>query len=849
MTVYKIMKKIKKILFWLVIIFCLFIIAAFIAFKIFFTEEKIKSYIINYAHTELNREVTFDKLSFNMIGFNLENFAMSEKSTFADGIFIKAKQLIVKINVLPLLHKEVTIDTLGIDGMYVEIKRDEEGKFNFDDIIESKKSQEEETTKDDNSDMLLNIDDLYVKDSTVKFNDKKTKLNTEISDFNIDLNGFSFNDLFSCQSSFKIKYKQDNLDIQLPININFETNLNNFDQDKLFVKIISLQTKYNNADIIISGEVENFNIPKINCNISMKNLNETTFSDFFKTNIKYNIKSLDFKTQTTINISSKTAAVDSLSLILPESSANISGNVDWSKKDISYDLKADIDILLDNLSEVVPQYNLKGRFKSKAKITQNLFDGSIDLENVFSSNQSYGNIANLNAKTHIKAENKKPLLKADFKTLDIDKLNIKITSLNANYNDAVLSLNGQLIKTTVSKINLNLQSKNLSNNTINNFYTSKIAFAIPTLDLDAQTVFDFKNKSANISQLNIKLPQSSISTSGNIDWSKKNFIYKLNLDVDLLLDQMAKNFTPYNLKGRVQSQAKISNSNFSGTLNCVNAAFTYPSFVDISGLNLKAVAQSKNDIVVQQMKGVFNTGNFTGSASYTDDNLNVKLRMDKLIIKDSSQTDTQKKENKKTEPKSNDGKSGINITSDIIINEINIPYLISKQAVLNTSLKSVSDKMDKVNGTFNLAITSGKITNMDKLSKNKFAKVFLMIFNVLNNNILNSDDVNSKEKGIIYDNMKCNLLFTDGLMKTQQVAIKMPLTTIATSGTIDFKSGNINMKVNTGLYAAMKVSGTVDNPKTSFDLVGTATDILNSPKGTIEDVGKKLGKSLQNIFK
>ncbi|MDD5101709.1 MAG: AsmA family protein, partial [Endomicrobiaceae bacterium] len=560
----------KKILFWLIIIFCLFAIAVFIAFKIFLTQEKIKSYIIDYAHTELNREVTFDKLSFNLIGFNLENFAMSEKSTFADGTFIKAKQLIVKIKVLPLLHKEITIDTLGIDNMYVEIKRDEEGKFNFNDIIDSKKSQEEQRTpEDDSSNMLLNINDLYVKNSTVKFNDKKIKLNTEISDFNIDLKGFSFTNLFLCKSSFNIKYKQDTIDVYLPININFQTNLNDFDQDKLFLNILSLQTKYNNSDIIISGKVENLNMPKINCNISMKNIDETTFSDFF-TGIKYNIKSLDLKSQATINISSKTAVIDNLSLVLPQSSANISGNMDWSKKDISYDLKSDIDILLDNLSEVIPEYNLKGRFKSKAKITQNLFDGSIDFEDVFSSNQSYGNIANLNAKTHIKAENKKSLLRADFKFSDIDNLNIKITSLNANYNDAVLSLSGQLIKSAVSKINLKLQSKNLSNNTINNFYQSKIEFIMPTLDLVAETAFDFKNKSANIAKLDIKLPESSITTSGNIDWSQKNFIYKLQLDVDLLLDQLAKNITTYNLKGRVKSQATISDSNFSGTLNCTN---------------------------------------------------------------------------------------------------------------------------------------------------------------------------------------------------------------------------------------------------------------------------------------
>jgi hypothetical protein len=61
------------------------------------------------------------------------------------------------------------------------------------------------------------------------------------------------------------------------------------------------------------------------------------------------------------------------------------------------------------------------------------------------------------------------------------------------------------------------------------------------------------------------------------------------------------------------------------------------------------------------------------------------------------------------------------------------------------AVNSVSEKMDKATGLY-LSVTNGKITNVDRLSANKFAKVFLMIFNVLNNNITVSDKLIAKKK-------------------------------------------------------------------------------------------------------
>ena len=100
------MKKLKILLFSLAGLIVVLSIAAVIAIKVFLPEDKIKSYITDYAKNNLNREVTFDKLSIKFIGIDLKNFKMSERATFNEGIFIKADDFIVKISPLPLLAKK-----------------------------------------------------------------------------------------------------------------------------------------------------------------------------------------------------------------------------------------------------------------------------------------------------------------------------------------------------------------------------------------------------------------------------------------------------------------------------------------------------------------------------------------------------------------------------------------------------------------------------------------------------------------------------------------------------------------------------------------------------------------------
>ena len=93
--------------------------------------EKLKSMLQAYVAQNYQRELVFDNLSFTWIGFTLNNVALSENTTLADGTFIKARQLTAHVAVKPLLQKRIEISTIEADGLEIQLIQKKDGSFNL----------------------------------------------------------------------------------------------------------------------------------------------------------------------------------------------------------------------------------------------------------------------------------------------------------------------------------------------------------------------------------------------------------------------------------------------------------------------------------------------------------------------------------------------------------------------------------------------------------------------------------------------------------------------------------------------------------------------------------------------
>ncbi|MBD9149591.1 MAG: AsmA family protein [Spirochaetia bacterium] len=115
------MKKLFKLLVKIAVVCVILLAAGLVALRIMFPPEKLKTMAVDYAKNNLQREISFDKISFNVIGVTLDNFALSENTSFQNGTFVKADKLVVKLALMPLLKKRVEIATVLVDGLDVNV--------------------------------------------------------------------------------------------------------------------------------------------------------------------------------------------------------------------------------------------------------------------------------------------------------------------------------------------------------------------------------------------------------------------------------------------------------------------------------------------------------------------------------------------------------------------------------------------------------------------------------------------------------------------------------------------------------------------------------------------------------
>lgn len=359
-------KKMLKIALWLIVIAAVLLAGGLITLKIMFPPEKIKAEVLAMAKNQLGREVSFDSVSFRLVGISLDNFAMSEASTFESGTFARAKNLVAKVALRPLFKKDIQISTIGLEGFEANIVANADGSFNFDDITKRFAAAPADSAPNaakkeaDNSPLpfTLEVDDFYIKDSAVTYTDKASGMTAAVSNINVKVKGFALDGDFTGDASAQIAYSDATMKANVPLSAEFGANLADMDLTKASATLKKMVLEYNGAKATFSGSVKNFNAPSVNFNGVLSGISEKTAADFASDLPKFALPDINFSTQAEVNLDKSSANVKSFKTNVKNSTANASGAVSWAK-DLAYNFKADFNFILSELGDIAPDM-LKG---------------------------------------------------------------------------------------------------------------------------------------------------------------------------------------------------------------------------------------------------------------------------------------------------------------------------------------------------------------------------------------------------------------------------------------------------------------------------------------------------------
>lgn len=145
------------------------------------------------------------------IGADLGKISLSEHKS--DKEFASVEGLKVSLALLPLLKKELIVDTIYVDGARANIVRYEDGTTNLDDLL-SKDETESEQIKFD-------IDGVIVTDSAVNFNDQQAGSQYALSKFNLKTGRVALAQPFDLQTDFDLAASKPELKLSAAIQGNF----------------------------------------------------------------------------------------------------------------------------------------------------------------------------------------------------------------------------------------------------------------------------------------------------------------------------------------------------------------------------------------------------------------------------------------------------------------------------------------------------------------------------------------------------------------------------------------------------------------------------------------------------
>src|SRR3954470_4352393 len=115
-------------------VFVVVVILAVVIFALTFNVNKYHATIQSELEKRLGREITLGDmhLGFFPLRFQVDNPTIAEDSLFGTGAsFVKAQQLDVSLKLLPLLHKQVEVDSITLERPIVNLIKNQVGVWNF----------------------------------------------------------------------------------------------------------------------------------------------------------------------------------------------------------------------------------------------------------------------------------------------------------------------------------------------------------------------------------------------------------------------------------------------------------------------------------------------------------------------------------------------------------------------------------------------------------------------------------------------------------------------------------------------------------------------------------------------
>ncbi len=266
------MTKLLKIFGVLAVLVVIALVGLNVFIKSYLTNDRIKALVIPPAEKALNRKVTIGDIGVSLFsGITIKDFTIKERDGKTD--FVHSKAFKISYDLMPLLQKKLEVSEILLDAPAIRVVRDKDGKFNFNSLPKSAKSQESDEANKSAAVALpiaLSVDRIRISNAQITFRDAKKELpDTDITaDLTLKVGiGRDF-DLTKLDFQGHLQAQVDALYGKIKPQMKITAD---FDPLKLTYNV---ETRLDQEQVVLAGMVENYMAePAILLNITSKKLN------------------------------------------------------------------------------------------------------------------------------------------------------------------------------------------------------------------------------------------------------------------------------------------------------------------------------------------------------------------------------------------------------------------------------------------------------------------------------------------------------------------------------------------------------------------------------------------------
>lgn len=258
------MKKLIKLLLISLVTIITLLVAAVVILPFVINPNDYKPQIIEVVKQQTGRDLLIpgeiDLSVFPWLGIRLGQVELSNAPGFGKQPFAKIDAVDVRVQLLPLLKKELKIGRVELDGLVLDLQRNSQGKTNWDDLARDRQKTAPATTEKKSRQEIpvagLAIGGISIRNAQLGWQDKQNNQSMNVKSLNLETGALSANQPVAMKLS--TSFTGNKPDISGKINFQATMQLN------------SQQQLYNLSDIELASQLQGSSLPaeKMELNLS-----------------------------------------------------------------------------------------------------------------------------------------------------------------------------------------------------------------------------------------------------------------------------------------------------------------------------------------------------------------------------------------------------------------------------------------------------------------------------------------------------------------------------------------------------------------------------------------------------